>query len=284
MLESRKVTGFKYYYYDPSKAAAAVFVTLFAISTLMHLFQLTRKRTWYFIPFVIGGIFETIGYGGRIGSALQTPNWTLSPYIVQTLLLLVAPALFAASVYMILGRIVRLVDGGRHSIIPIQWLTKIFVTVDVISFLMQGAGGGLLSSAKDSSGLQTGENVIIGGLAVQLIGFSVFVIVASIFHVRMVRQPTAASKTVAVPWQRFMFVLYAVSALILVRSLFRAIEYGQGFGGSLQHSEGWLYGFDATLMFIAMVLLNVFHPSKIISTSSRKGQEAGTEEGYHLQH
>lgn len=130
---------FTYYYYNPSLAAAAVFVTFFGISTIGHLFQLIRKRTWYFIPFVIGGVFETIGYGGRIGSALETPNWTLNPYIAQTLLLLIAPALFAASIYMILGRIIRLVDGTHHSVIPIRWLTKIFVLMDVISFVMQGA-------------------------------------------------------------------------------------------------------------------------------------------------
>lgn len=139
MLESREISSFRYYYYDPSLAAAVVFASLFAITTILHLVQLIRKRTWYFIPFVIGGIFETIGYIGRIISAKQTPNWTLNPYIIQTLLLLIAPALFAASVYMILGRIVRLVDGARHSIIPVQWLTKIFVATDVISFLMQGA-------------------------------------------------------------------------------------------------------------------------------------------------
>lgn len=131
--------GFKYYHYDPSIAAAAVFLTLFAISTLAHMLQLIRYRTWYFIPFVIGGICETLGYGGRIGSAQQTPDWTLTPYIIQTLLILIAPALFAASVYMILGRIVLLVDGAQHSVIPVKWLTKVFVTTDVISFLMQGA-------------------------------------------------------------------------------------------------------------------------------------------------
>lgn len=131
--------GFKYYHYDPSLAAAAVILVLFAISTLVHLFQLIRFRTWYFIPFVIGGICETIGYGGRIGSALETPNWTLTPYIIQTLLILIAPALFAASIYMVLRRIVILVDGAQHSIIPVKWLTKVFVTLDVISFMMQGA-------------------------------------------------------------------------------------------------------------------------------------------------
>jgi hypothetical protein len=73
-------------------------------------------------------------------SASESPNWTLGPYIMQTLLLLVAPALYAASIYMILGRIILLTDGEHHSLISKRWLTKIFVTGDVVSFMMQGAG------------------------------------------------------------------------------------------------------------------------------------------------
>jgi hypothetical protein len=83
---------------------------------------------------------EFIGYIGRAASSQETPDWTLGPYIVQTLLLLIAPALFAASIYMTLGKIILLVDGEVHSIIRKRWLTKLFVTGDVLSFLMQGGG------------------------------------------------------------------------------------------------------------------------------------------------
>jgi hypothetical protein len=56
---------------------------------------------------------------------------------MQSLLLLVAPALFAASIYIILGRIILLTDGEKHSLIRQKWLTKVFVAGDVLSFLMQ---------------------------------------------------------------------------------------------------------------------------------------------------
>ena len=56
------------------------------------------------------------------------------------MLLLVAPALFAASIYMELARIVELVDGDEHLFISRRWLTTIFVFGDVVSFLMQGSG------------------------------------------------------------------------------------------------------------------------------------------------
>lgn len=41
---------------------------------------------------------------------------------------------------MMLGRIILVTDGELHSLLPKRWLTKLFVTGDVISFLMQGAG------------------------------------------------------------------------------------------------------------------------------------------------
>lgn len=73
-------------------------------------------------------------------SSKQTPHWTLGPYIVQTLFLLLAPALLAASVYMFLGRIILMLQAESHALLRRKWLTKIFVTGDVLSFLLQGAG------------------------------------------------------------------------------------------------------------------------------------------------
>ena len=46
-------------------------------------------------------------------------------------MILIAPTLFAASIYMELGRIILLVDGEHHAIIRKRWLTKIFVVGDV---------------------------------------------------------------------------------------------------------------------------------------------------------
>ncbi|KXJ94376.1 RTA1 like protein-domain-containing protein [Microdochium bolleyi] len=275
MADNNIYQGFKYYYFDPSLPAAATFVALFAITAVVHAAQLVHYRTWYFIPFLIGGICETVGYAARIVSCLQTPKWTLIPYILQSILTLIAPALFAASVYMILGRLVRLVDGARHSLIPLRWLTKIFVTIDIIAFLLQGGGGGILGVAKDLGTMHTGESVIIAGLFVQLVGFSVFIAVAGVFHHRILRAPTAASMNRDIPWQRYLIVLYLVSALILVRSVFRAIEYIQGFGGYLQSTELFLYVFDSTLMFLVMLALNLYHPSRIISAASAQALRAG---------
>lgn len=78
-------------------------------------------------------------------SSKQSPSWTLGPYIVQTLFLLLAPALLAASVYMFLGRIILMLQAESHALLRRKWLRKIFVTGDVLSFLLQGDGKDLIS-------------------------------------------------------------------------------------------------------------------------------------------
>ena len=81
---------------------------------------------------------ETVGFIGRYLS--HNDIWALGPFIMQSLLILVAPALFAASIYIILGRVILMVDGERYSLIRQKWLTKTFVAGDILSFMMQGSG------------------------------------------------------------------------------------------------------------------------------------------------
>jgi hypothetical protein len=73
-----------------------------------------------------------------------------------------------------------------------------------------------------------GENVIIGGLVVQIIFFTCFVVTAGIFHARLIRVPTGKSMQVHALWQRSLYSLYAGSVLIWIRCVFRLIEYAQG--------------------------------------------------------
>lgn len=53
---------------------------------------------------------------------------------------MVAPALYAATIYMELARIVEIVDGESRVFIPRKYMTKIFVVGDILSFVLQGGG------------------------------------------------------------------------------------------------------------------------------------------------
>lgn len=95
-------------------------------------------------------------------------------------------------------------------------------------------------------------------------------VVTVIFHRRIARKPTPRSETLTVPWRRFLMVLYAASTLILIRSIFRVVEYVQGRDGELQSKEVYFYVFDAALMFLVAVLLNVHHPNRIIAPKEER--------------
>ncbi|KAH7017247.1 putative RTM1-like protein [Ilyonectria destructans] len=253
---------FKLYHYDPSTGAAVTFIIFFLAITGIHAYQMIRTKTWFFTAFIIGGCFQWVGYVGRAISSTQSPDWALGPYLIQSVLLLVSPALFAASIYMILGRIILLTDGEPHSIIRRKWLTKIFVCGDVLSFVMQGAGAGIMASNSEGS-MSRGERIVTWGLVVQVVVFSLFAVTAGIFHKRMRQNPTTKVLAQNLPWQSHLLVLYGASLLIMVRSVFRLIEYAQGNDGYLISREIFLYLFDSVLMLATMVVFAWYHPSEV---------------------
>ena len=127
------------------------------------------------------------------------------------------------------------------------------------------------------SAMTTGEHITIGGLAVQLVFFSVFIVASTIFHYRIRQNSTEKSSKELTrssrvqhrtSWEIVMTGLYVASILILVRSIFRLIEYAQGNSGYLISHEAFLYVFDSMLMFFTMVAMSVFHPSRVLSEST----------------
>lgn len=189
----------------------------------------------------------------------------MGPYIIQQLFLVLAPSLFAASIYMALGRIVLLTDGDRYlPFVRRQWITRLFVVGDVICFLMQGGGGGLMAS-DDTQTRNTGETIIVGGLFVQIVFFGCFLIVTVLFHTRLEKGMKNGESRIGTAHRRHLFALYAVSVLIFVRSIVRVVEFLQGFDGYIASNEVFLYVFDAVLMLAAMLIMNWVHPSEVQS-------------------
>ncbi|KHE80299.1 RTA1-domain-containing protein [Neurospora crassa] len=268
---------FAYYKYDPSTATNAIFVALFSITAVGHAFLLARNRTWYFIPFLVGCLFEAVGYIGRVISAGETPDWTLTPYLIQSLLILLGPSLYAASIYMILGRLTCMLEAEAYSVIRVKWLTKIFVLGDVFSFLAQGAGGGILAKATTPKDQDLGNNIILVGLGIQIAFFGLFIITTIIFHLRIAANPTAKSYSVAVPWRQLLWVLYVTNTLILIRSVFRMIEYALGWNSILMKREVYLLVLDGMLMVIVSVAFMRYHPSKFLVGYKQVGMRSAID-------
>ncbi|PWY78126.1 RTA1-domain-containing protein [Aspergillus sclerotioniger CBS 115572] len=260
MSGSDATGGWIAYQYNPSMPAAVIFAAFFMIGTFLHTFRMIQTRTWFLIPLVIGGYFEAVGYIGRAMSASQTPDWTLGPYIMQSTLLLVAPALFAASIYMELGRIISLVKAEKLAIIRVNWMTKIFVAGDVLR-------AGIMVNGSPTMG----QNLIVGGLFVQIAFFGFFVVSALVFQIRIASRPTDEARNDLIPWRKHMFALYSSSVLILIRSVFRVVEYLEGSDGYLLQHEVFIYLFDGLLMLSVLVIFVVIHPSEVKRLLGRAG-------------
>ncbi|PYH45455.1 RTA1 domain-containing protein [Aspergillus saccharolyticus JOP 1030-1] len=281
--------GYYLWTYLPSVPAAALFAVLFGLVTCYLLFKLFQTRAWYNTSFTIGGIFEIVGYTVRILNYSNTASVGL--YAIQSVLILLGPVLFAATVYMTLGRIIRSLPsritavGGTTkaksaSLIPPNYLTKLFVASDILSFVVQGSGVGLMVRA---TGQTTSKAITVVGLLIQVIMFSFFIVVTVVFHRRVKAQLQQQQQQqirlgeYGRPLGRLLYMLYAVSALILVRSIFRVIEYAMGLHGYILTHEWTLYVFDSVLMWSVMVMWAVGFPGTI--AEEKAGYEIGMEEG-----
>ncbi|CAG7927492.1 unnamed protein product [Penicillium olsonii] len=250
--------GYYLWKYVPSLPGAIIFLILFFVATVFHFWKIHRTKAWFFLAFAIGGIFEVIGYIGRIAAYNSTDSAIV--YAIQNVFLLLGPALFAASIYMALGRIIRSVRAEKHSLVRIKWLTKTFVMGDVVSFLVQAGASGLMATGDNAT---LGSHIVVAGLVIQVIMFGLFIITSIVFEVRMRRSPTTEAFDERINWMSQLRTLYAVSALVLVRSIFRVVEYAAGNDAYPLTHEWMLYIFDSLLMIVAMFIWGIWHPGTL---------------------
>jgi len=184
---------------------------------------------------------------------------SLALYLIQILFILLAPILFAASVYMFLSRIVIAADGQQYSPIKVKWLSKIFLLSDWACLQIQSSGASWLGNAKSISSINGARDLVLAGLALQIICFILFLSVAGIWQRRVRSLPLwKKSQESGLPLGWTLASLYSIGVLIAVRSIYRLIEYAEGTDGYLNSNEWPTYAFDAILMAIVMTIALFF--------------------------
>jgi hypothetical protein len=200
----------------------------------------------------------SLGYVARFLSAKSPDNVGL--YAIQSLLIILPPSLYAATMYMIFGRLVVFVNNPSASLIRPTRVTKIFVTGDVLSFLLQSSGGGMMSMEGKGD---LGQTLIMGGLAFQLIFFGFFLVMAITFRQRMLK--SFIPKSGKYSWHALMIILLVGALLIIIRCIFRLAEFGLGRDGELMSKEAYAYIGDTLLMFAVQVMFHFRHASKVFA-------------------
>ncbi|KAF4210721.1 hypothetical protein CNMCM8980_005027 [Aspergillus fumigatiaffinis] len=259
----------EFYPYTPSASAGYAFMSIFGVATVVHIVLMFPYRAAYFIPLILGGICETFGYYGRAWSH-QEGRTSIGPWALQEMLILCAPPFIAASIYMVLGRIIRAFDAEHLSSIRTKWLTTIFVLNDIICFLTQLAGAGVQITG-DPHVMAIGKKAVLAGLIFALVVFGVFVWVAAVFHRRLDAEPTAVVRECPrLGWKKYMWAIYISCGMLMVRNLVRTIQFGSPKGSALNTEEAFIYVFDAALMAGSVLVLVVWHPGRLV----RRAQKA----------
>lgn len=224
-------------------------------------------------------IGEVFGYHGRARS--HNHRTGIGPWAQQQMLLLCAPPLLAASIYMTLSRIIVALGAESHSPIRPKRLTVLFVLNDIICLLTQLVGAGLQVTG-DEEVISIGTKAVLAGLIFTLVVFVGFMAIAGTVHRRLKACPTVVSGAEECKgWGLYMGVLYVVCGCMVVRNLVRMVEFGSPHGADVRSREVYIYVFDAALMAVLMGVWVVWHPGRLVKKARRvkRGIEGGLELG-----
>ena len=167
--------------YLPNVPGNVFFVIIFALIFLLQIPLGVWKKTWgVLIGMTIGSALEAVGYVGRIMAHNQP--FQFNPFLIYIIFLTIAPAFLSAAIYVCLTRII-VVYGQSNARFSPRIYSVVFMFSDFVALVLQGSGGGLASvnAGKDADKAQMGINIMIAGLAWQVVSLTIFAIAAADF-------------------------------------------------------------------------------------------------------
>lgn len=252
------------YGYAPSLGANAFFCAIFGICCLANLVLGIRYKTWTFcIALTVGSFAEALGYVGRI--MLNSNPWSSNGFEIQICCLIIAPAFIAAGVYLMLKHVV-LEFGPQYSILRPRLYTWIFIFCDILSLVLQGAGGGIAATATHGSSLlTTGNNMMLAGIVWQVITLLVFGMLVTLYSARVFGHRQSLPGSAYQLWSTLRFKLFASAVAlafitIFVRCVYRIAEMANGWSSAIMQNEADFIAMDSAMIMIATVALTIFHP------------------------
>ncbi|CAE6458222.1 unnamed protein product [Rhizoctonia solani] len=240
--------------------------SLYALTTLAFIAWFFRHRGRYMLTFIIGGGFYSIGLFLRIMYAGDPTS--VSKYAVMNLIILLSPCGFIAGVYMLLSRLAYHLDAVDLLPINARKLTKLFVISDVVTFWIQASGGGL-TAVDNPNTRNLGSKVFLGGLIAQLISFLIYTVVFAVFIHRVHRyrkeewehRPEGFKNH----WLALVLMMAVSCVFIIIRSVYRAIENGEGRDGMLATHEIYFYILDTIVLWIGITVYLITWPPRYLT-------------------
>jgi hypothetical protein len=264
------------YNYVPTEYVCAIFIALYALSTLIHIGQMFRYRLWWLLPTVVlAGVAEVLGWSARLWSS-KNPLLN-NPFLIQISVTIIAPTPLVAANFIILGKIIRRL-GGAYSRLSPRWYTTIFCTFDVISLVVQAVGGATASSATDEVGAENGAHIMLGGIVFQMACITIYVFLAAEFFLRFIHDKPlgglASSHKGEVPtvlldkpMQIMIGGLIFNTTCLFIRAVYRTIELSDGWHGRIISTQLYFNVLDGAMVTLAIFTLNFTHPGFLLRDS-----------------
>ncbi|KAH8819843.1 RTA1 like protein-domain-containing protein [Xylogone sp. PMI_703] len=258
---------------NPNLPLTIIGAVLFSIPMVIQFIQTVLVyKSYHFIVVFIGACLEVGGYIARAVSIKQKDS--IPPYAVQSSLIVIAPLFVGAGNYLLISRLCLMVlpqSITKIYRIPTAHLTRIFIICDIISFLIQVSGSGIASSGNwEGSTVTVGEDVLIVGLASQVATFIFFLAIVSRFH-RLTKVETIRDDQ-AGGWRVVLKAVYISSTLILIRSIYRLMEFAWGIHGYLFTHEWMFFVLEALPMLPAISVFCIWHPAKYMHVGRKRAK------------
>lgn len=173
---------------------------------------------------------------------------------------------------MSLRRVAAALDSEHLSFLSLRWLTKLYVLIDIGCIASQFIGA-IIPASGDADAIVKGRIILIAGLVVQLVALSIFILTSVYLYIRITQETGPFLDSYFVRWRRYFRTIEAVTGIMIVRSIVRAVEYLQGQGGFVISHEIFIYLFDALPMFLVMLGFAIIHPGRLVrNRGSSKGK------------
>lgn len=248
----------------PSVIPAALFAALFGALTFFHLFQAIKYKKVYCWVIVFAALWQTAAYSIREYSVYNQKNSTV--YSIWFILILTGPLWINAFIYMIVARMVwNFLPNRKLGGIKAWRFGTIFVLLDIVAFIVQ-AGGASMASGNDVSQkqLMLGLHIYMAGCGVQQFFIIIFFGLLVRFQIHYKRATPYPESNLPM---RLLISLYIALGMITIRIIYRLIEYSSGFHSAIPTHEAFMYVFETIPMCIAILVLSVFHPGKVMPGS-----------------
>ena len=251
------------YGYSPNLAANAFFCAFFALFLLTNLALPPKYKTWTYGSIIcLGALAEVIGYAGRI--IMHSNAWSTAGFEMQICCLILAPSFFAAAIYLNLKDIVRGL-GPQFSIIRPKLYPWIFITCDLISLILQAAGGGTAASANTTTMTDAGGHIMLAGIVFQVATFTALYILALLFvcNLRANKHSMTPSQVAVLhdgKFKVFAWGIFTASIAVYVRCIYRIAELAGGWKNKIMQDEISFYILDGAMVAIAVICLTVAYP------------------------